>query len=425
MAPSDEGQRDRRRRRAALLLAASERLYGALLALYPEAFRRRYAAEMRRDFGELSREGLEEGGGVELGRVWAATLSDLALTALKERSTMLARNAYLPVAPEIAARWGALSALLGGSLGVAYGLIGGVLPVEVWSGMGPVLEYFSMLIFYAAMLLCLLGSLGLYGALMTYPGHPGRLASMGATLAAVAVASWLAGSGYTGAKELASGSGSALYSAWENHLLGALGAAHLLGWVLGLLLLGVAAARAGLPGRLCALPLVVVTLLVVSFGVSAVLGSIGFGLNGYGLHNLFLRTLSTTASTLPFLGSALLGWVLLRSNLAVVRTECVAGGTAGTGRIARQVAGFVPRVVGGLRTPRSDAPDAEVAKEKELLLAIRRKGRITVAGAALETSLSVEEADRMLSGLAAKGHLEVGVEHGRLLYALWERDAPL
>jgi hypothetical protein len=48
-----------------------------------------------------------------------------------------------------------------------------------------------------------------------------------------------------------------------------------------------------------------------------------------------------------------------------------------------------------------------------------------VAGAALETSLTLEEADRMLSALAAKGHLEVTVEHGRLLYSLWEGDAPL
>jgi hypothetical protein len=29
------------------------------------------------------------------------------------------------------------------------------------------------------------------------------------------------------------------------------------------------------------------------------------------------------------------------------------------------------------------------------------------------------EADRMLSELAAKGHLEVTVEHGRLHYSLW------
>ncbi len=48
-----------------------------------------------------------------------------------------------------------------------------------------------------------------------------------------------------------------------------------------------------------------------------------------------------------------------------------------------------------------------------------------MAGAALETSLTLEEADRMLSALAAKGHLEVTVEHGRLLYSLWEGDAPL
>jgi hypothetical protein len=44
-----------------LLLAACARLYGALLVLYPKAFRRRYEAEMRRDFRELSREGLQEG----------------------------------------------------------------------------------------------------------------------------------------------------------------------------------------------------------------------------------------------------------------------------------------------------------------------------------------------------------------------------
>ena len=39
--------------------------------------------------------------------------------------------------------------------------------------------------------------------------------------------------------------------------------------------------------------------------------------------------------------------------------------------------------------------------------------------AALETSLSVEEANRMLFELAAKGHLEVMVERGKLLYSFW------
>ena len=45
-----------------LLLAACARLYGALLVLYPNAFRRRYSEEMRRDFRELMLEGLKEGG---------------------------------------------------------------------------------------------------------------------------------------------------------------------------------------------------------------------------------------------------------------------------------------------------------------------------------------------------------------------------
>jgi hypothetical protein len=87
-----------------LLLAASVWLYGALLMLYPEAFRRRYEAEMLRDFSELIREGLQEGGSTELVRVLAQAFSDLVLTALKERSTKFLRNAYLPVAPGTAAR---------------------------------------------------------------------------------------------------------------------------------------------------------------------------------------------------------------------------------------------------------------------------------------------------------------------------------
>ena len=63
MTSRDESEGDFRQRGADLLLAASARLYGALLFLYPKAFRRHYAREMRRDFQELSREGLEEGGG--------------------------------------------------------------------------------------------------------------------------------------------------------------------------------------------------------------------------------------------------------------------------------------------------------------------------------------------------------------------------
>jgi capsular polysaccharide biosynthesis protein len=88
------------------LLAVLARLYSALLVLYPEAFRRRYSEEMWRDFRELMREALEEGGARELVRVWAQAHSDLVLTAFKERGTTSARRyaAYESVDPRIARR---------------------------------------------------------------------------------------------------------------------------------------------------------------------------------------------------------------------------------------------------------------------------------------------------------------------------------
>ena len=84
--------------------------------------------------------------------------------------------------------------------------------------------------------------------------------------------------------------------------------------------------------------------------------------------------------------------------------------------------GFSARGVAGLVEARSRRPLDDELKEKELLEALARHGEITAARAALETSLSVSEADRMLSGLAKDGHVEVRAREGRLGYALWERD---
>ena len=64
----------------------------------------------------------------------------------------------------------------------------------------------------------------------------------------------------------------------------------------------------------------------------------------------------------------------------------------------------------------------EESKERELLEALARRGELSPALAALETSLTVAEANRMLSDLANSGHLEVRAQEGRLGYALWERD---
>ncbi len=84
--------------------------------------------------------------------------------------------------------------------------------------------------------------------------------------------------------------------------------------------------------------------------------------------------------------------------------------------------GLSARGVAGLVEARSRRPLDNELKEKELLKALARHGEITAARAALETSLSVSEADRMLSGLAKDGHVEVRAREGRLGYALWERD---
>ena len=75
--------------------------------------------------------------------------------------------------------------------------------------------------------------------------------------------------------------------------------------------------------------------------------------------------------------------------------------------------------VGLARVLGRDRSIVERVKEKKLLLALGRRGKLTAVEAALETSLSVEETNRMLFELAARGHLEVTVEDGKLLYSFW------
>lgn len=60
-----------------------------------------------------------------------------------------------------------------------------------------------------------------------------------------------------------------------------------------------------------------------------------------------------------------------------------------------------------------------VSKERELLSAIRSNGgSITPAETAMETSLTVREADEMLSELANSGHLQLESRDGALYYLL-------
>ena len=88
--PSPRRPRLRGHQRA---IGISERAYRFLLRAYPRELRGEYGDEMARCFRDLCRKELEDGG-LGLAALWARTLPELFYTALKERSTMLNRNAY-------------------------------------------------------------------------------------------------------------------------------------------------------------------------------------------------------------------------------------------------------------------------------------------------------------------------------------------
>jgi hypothetical protein len=119
---------------------------------------------------------------------------------------------------------------------------------------------------------------------------------------------------------------------------------------------------------------------------------------------LALAALASAHAVLPLF--PLLPLVLF---LVAVRTVRLAGAWRGEPPAAGRTTG----------DPRQALPDG-IGKEKELLRALERGGEVTAARAALETSLSVAEAEEMLSGLAARGHVRVSANGGRLAYALWE-----
>ena len=82
--------------------------------------------------------------------------------------------------------------------------------------------------------------------------------------------------------------------------------------------------------------------------------------------------------------------------------------------------GLLVRGIAGLSEGGSSLPSGASNKERELLEALRDHGELTPAQAAMETSLSVNEADEMLKELTEKGHIQVRVRGGGLFYSLWE-----
>ena len=79
-----------------------------------------------------------------------------------------------------------------------------------------------------------------------------------------------------------------------------------------------------------------------------------------------------------------------------------------------------------LRRQRNQSlPAARNDNERELLSAIQSNGSITPAEAAIETSLTVREADGMLSELAGGGYLQIESHNGALYYSLPDKHSEL
>ena len=83
---------------------------------------------------------------------------------------------------------------------------------------------------------------------------------------------------------------------------------------------------------------------------------------------------------------------------------------------------IVPSVLG--RPSRNFKGLDKKDKEQELLKALAELGELTPTTAAMRTSLTVEEASKMLDVLARKGHLKLRAEDRVIAYALRERDRP-
>ncbi|WP_152670589.1 hypothetical protein [Rubrobacter aplysinae] len=83
--------------------------------------------------------------------------------------------------------------------------------------------------------------------------------------------------------------------------------------------------------------------------------------------------------------------------------------------------GAFARGVAGLADSGASKP-LEGERERELLEALRDGGELSPAQAAMQTSLTVSEADALLGELAGGGHLRVRTRSGGIFYSLWEAE---
>jgi hypothetical protein len=118
---------------------------------------------------------------------------------------------------------------------------------------------------------------------------------------------------------------------------------------------------------------------------------------------LMLAVLASSHAVFPFFP------LLLVALLFAARGSGRAGAWRGDPNAARMPGSASPAL-----------PSGGIGKEKEVLRVLESRGEITAARTALETSLGVAEAGKVLSGLANEGHVRVVARGGTLAYALWE-----
>jgi ATP/maltotriose-dependent transcriptional regulator MalT len=102
------------------------------------------------------------------------------------------------------------------------------------------------------------------------------------------------------------------------------------------------------------------------------------------------------------------------ADVGVVWVAVLGIGVAAPVLLMRQI----NRAITAHEESRSSVPGTR--EEKELLGVLEERGRLTPTTAAMRTSLTVDEASKMLDTLARDGHLELRMEEGVMAYALSE-----
>ena len=104
------------------------------------------------------------------------------------------------------------------------------------------------------------------------------------------------------------------------------------------------------------------------------------------------------------------------ADVGVVWVAVLGIGVAAPVLLMRQI----NRAITAHEESRRSVPGTREKKEKELLGVLEEHGRLTPTTAAMRTSLTVDEASKMLDTLARDGHLELRMEEGVMAYALSE-----